>query len=462
MITNRDTLLEHGNADVREIPLDIAERALEAMHPDRAVRETIRLDDNALVIDGRAYDLTIIDDVYVIGAGKGSLHVVEAVARVLGDVITTGIVVEKHGQGRAIDAPGGEVIDVLEASHPIPDDAGRTASEAILELADSADEDDLVIACITGGASALLPVPADDITLDDKAELTRLLLEAGAPIQDVNTIRKHVSDIKGGRLAERIHPARLVSLIIIDEVAGVPWGPTIPDETTFEDAIRSLERHDLWDRTPTSVRDRLHRGADDSSLETPDPSRFESIGIDSHVVVLADAEDVCEAAVAVADRLDVEPMILSTVIEGEGREVGTCLAGIAIEAATNGRPIEPPCVFISGGETTVTVSEHPGEGGPNQEFALGVARTIADRPEIAAVALDTDGTDGPTDVAGGIVDGTTMARAAERDVDVFEALRRNDAARVLRSLSDAVFTSPTGTNVMDLRVLFVGDRADDS
>ena len=461
-VENRGALCSHGDTAARELLLDVVDGALSAVHPDRLVPERVALDGDALVVDGRSYDLDGVDRVLVVGAGKGSLALVRSVADVLGDRLSGGLVVEKRGQVEEYDGEepedargGGTVLDgieVREAGHPVPDEAGRRAAQEVMEVAAGVGEDDLVLACITGGASALLPLPAEAITLDELAETTRLLLEAGAPIEDVNAVRKRLSRIKGGRLAAAIHPATTVTLVIVDEVAGEPWGPTVPDPTTFADATRALERHGLRDRVPRPVREYLTESRDDPERETPSPDAFEAF--DARAVVLADAGDVCEAACDRAEERGAEAMLLSTVLEGESREVGTCLAGIAKEVAANGRPVEPPCALVSGGETTVTVGERSGEGGPNQEFALGAALGIAGL-DAAAVAVGTDGTDGPTDLAGGLVDGGTTERAERRGVDLHDALRRHDAATALRELGDAVYTGPTGTNVMDLRVILV-------
>jgi glycerate-2-kinase len=458
-IENREALCSHGDAAAREFLLDVVDGALAAVHPDRLVPERVVLDGETLVVDGRRYDLGSTDRVLVVGAGKGSLALVRAVHDVLGDRLSGGVVVEKRGDdidGEGENARGAvpDGVEVHEAGHPIPDEAGHRAARAVTDLAESAGEDDLVLACITGGASALLPLPVPGITLDELAETTRVLLEAGAPIEDVNAVRKHLSRIKGGRLAEAIHPATTVSLIIVDEVAGEPWGPTVPDPTTFADAVRALERHGLRDRVPGSVLDYLTESQDHPDRETPTPDSFGRL--DTHAVVLADAGDVCEAACERAEALGVEAMLLSTVLEGESREVGTCLSGIAKEVAASGRPVEPPCAIVSGGETTVTVGENAGEGGPNQEFALGAALGMAGL-DAAAVAVGTDGTDGPTDLAGGLIDGGTAGRAERMGVDLHETLRRHDAANALRELGDAVYTGSTGTNVMDLRVVLVRD-----
>ncbi len=459
-IGNREELCSHGDGEAREFLADVVDEALSAVHPDRLVSGRVTCRDGTLHVDGRSYDLDAVEEVLVVGAGKGSLALVRAVADTLGDRISRGLVVEKHGHGDGTGrVDGGEDsgvpdgVEVHEAGHPVPDEAGHRAVRRAMELARGADENDLVLACITGGASALLALPVKGITLDELAETTRLLLEAGAPIEDVNAVRKHLSRVKGGRLAEAIHPATTVTLVIVDEVAGEPWGPTVPDPTTFDDAIRALEKHDLWERVPGSVRGHLEGNRSHPANETPTAEAFEAL--ETQAVVLADAGDACEAACAAARDRGVEPMLLSTVIEGESREAGTCLAGIAKEVAARGRPAEPPCALVSGGETTVTVDEDAGEGGPNQEFALGAALALDGIDGVAAVAVGTDGTDGPTDLAGGLVDAGTVERAERLGVDLHRALREHDSSTALRALDDAVYTGPTGTNVMDLRVILV-------
>ena len=451
-VENREALCGHGDREARAFLLDVVDEALAAVHPDRLVPGRVTLHDGVLDIDGRSYDLDAVDEVLVVGAGKGSLALVRALSDTLGDRISRGIIVEKHGQ---VGGDGGNLdgIEVHEAGHPIPDEAGHRAARRVMALAEGADEDDLVLACVTGGASALLPLPVAGITLDELAETTRLLLESGAPIEDINAVRKHVSRIKGGRLAEAVDPATTATLVIVDEVAGEPWGPTVADPTTFADAVRALERHGLWDRVPASVVEYLRKSRDHPERETPTPEAFTEF--ETQAVVLADGGDACEAACAAARERGVGATLLSTMLEGESREVGTCLAGIAREVAASGRPTEPPCVLVSGGETTVTVGEDAGEGGPNQEFALGLALGIDGIEGVAGVAVGTDGTDGPTDLAGGLVDAETAERAERPGVDLHRALREHDSSTGLRELDDAVRTGPTGTNVMDLRVILV-------
>jgi hydroxypyruvate reductase len=450
-IRNRDALLDHGDREARETLLDVAESALDAVHPRRTVPATVDRDGATLRVGDRTYDLDDVADVYVIGAGKGVAAVAAELDAILGDRIADGLVAEKADGGDPPPAAIGAV-DVVAAGHPIPDDASLTAGRRALALADAAGPDDLVLAPITGGASATLVAPADGLSPSALAETTDALLSAGLRIEAINAVRKHCSAIKGGRLADRIAPAETATLVIVDEVAGEPWGPTVGDATTAADALEVLRRHGLADTVPSAVVRHLERG----DAATPPPG---ADAVDDAAVVLAGPADAPEAARDRAADLGYDPLILSTTVEGESREVATCLAAIAAEAATYGRPAAPPCVLISGGETTVRVGEGGGEGGPNQEFALGFALELADRdadaPTVTTLALGTDGTDGPTDVAGGLVDATTVPRMDAAGVDARDHLRRHDATPALRAVDDAVLTGPTGTNVMDLRLTLV-------
>lgn len=450
MIRNRSALTDHGNERARADLLDIATTALAAVHPRRTVPAVLERDGATLRADDRAFDLDERGDVYVIGAGKGSAAVVEEILSVLGECVVDGVVAEKRGQERPLNR-----VTVLGAGHPIPDEASLEAGVAAVEIAERAGKGDLVIACITGGASAQCVVPSDGVSLADLRTTTEVLLRSGLPIDEVNAVRKHLSEVKGGRLARRIAPASAVSLVVVDEVAGEPWGPTVGDETTFGDALDVLARHDLEGDVPPAVREHLRRGRDSRESETPTPDDLESL--DALEIVLAGPNDACEAARDRAVELAYDPMILSTAIEGESREVAVVFAGIVDEIRTYGRPIEPPCVIVSGGETTVSVSDDAGEGGPNQEFGLSFALETAGVPDVTALALGTDGTDGPTGIAGALVDGTTVSRMRKTDADPWEHLQRHDSSKPLALVDDAVRTGSTGTNVMDLRVILIDE-----
>jgi glycerate 2-kinase len=445
---NKRTLCNHGNVDARADMLAVGSHAIRAVHPENTVPSRVAVAKSTLNVDGVSYDLANIDDVYIIGAGKGSSHLVSTLRTLLGTHLSGGVVVDKHGQGTPV-----QDIVFRESGHPVPDDDGRLAGNVVTELAKSVTADDLVFVCVTGGASAQLIAPPDGICVNDLAGLTETLLNAGLPIHEINTVRKHVSEIKGGRLTQLIDPARLVTLVLVDEVAGEPWGPTVSDDTTFADAVAVLRRHGLWTDTPTPIRDYLRRGAEGRIPETPDVDVLQRY--DSQVVVLGDATDLCDAAAAKAIELGYDTQVLSSVLEAESREVGAILAGIAAEIEQRNRPLEPPCVLISGGETTVTVGDDAGRGGPNQELAVQFATQIGRLDGVTLLSLGTDGTDGPTTVAGGLVDDRTQERATDCGVNLSEHVDRHDATTALEQLGDAVVTGSTGTNVMDLRLLTV-------
>jgi glycerate-2-kinase len=325
-----------------------------------------------------------------------------------------------------------------------------------MAIADKAEKGDLVFVIITGGSSALMPFPAEGITLEEKREVNKLLLNSGAIIQEINAVRKHISKIKGGRFALHIHPAEIINLTVSDVIGD--WkmldyitGNTVPDTSTFQDAVDALKKYRLWEKVPESVRKHLQKV--NPEMETP--KNFGGVRV--HTFMLATNEDACLAAKERAEALGFNAMILSTMIEGESKEVGIVHAGIALEIEANNRPLKPPCILISGGETTVTIDEEhrDAEGGPNQHFILGFATKIRGSKRIVGVSVDTDGTDGPTDIAGGIVDGLTLERIEAKNLNVYESLRRHNVSPVLRALGDAVYTGSTGTNVMNLRTIIV-------
>ncbi|WP_299234184.1 glycerate kinase type-2 family protein [Natronomonas sp.] len=444
-VRNRAQLLEGGDRAGRRVVLDVLEDALAALAPETLLGDVLSLEDDRLTVDGVAYDLAGFEERYLLAVGKGSASFAAAAEELLGDRLTGGLVVDERV---TVEIDG---IETREADHPIPTAASERAGDAALSLADRAGPEDLVIAVVTGGASALLSAPPEGVTVAEQAAITDALLRAGAPIEDLNAVRKHLSRIKGGRLTERLRPATVTDLVVIDEAAGVPWGPTVPDATTAADAVSALRRHGCWADAPEAIREHLRRAGEGTPSSFADPP---------HTVVLADGPDACRAAAESARSRGIDAAVLSTSIEGESRTVAATLSSVAAEIAETGRPFEPPCVLVSGGETTVTVGSEsdPGTGGPNQEFALGCAARIAGT-DSTVLAVDTDGTDGPTDRAGGIVDGHTLRRAADSGVDVDAALRAHDATGALADLGDDVLARP-GTNVNDLRLIYVAERSD--
>jgi glycerate-2-kinase len=380
-----------------------------------------------------------------------------AVEEALGDRITRGLVIVKRLEA----GDRTKRIELTEGGHPLPNEAGLAATRRILAMVEEAGPDDLFIGLISGGSSALMSCPLPGITLEDERRVTEALLTSSARILEINAVRRHISAVNGGRLAQRIEArgAELINLIISDSVGKKPTlepgkptefvgTPVAPDATTLQDARDALERYRLAARAPRSIVEFLRTAG--PGQETP-----KAFGDRVHHFVLQRPANACEAARRAAEAMGFRASILTTQLEGESREAGTFLACVAKEIALNRRPLAPPCVLIAGGETTTRIEGRAGSGGPSQELALGFALEIADRPGFSICALDTDGTDGPTDVAGGIADGRTVARARQAGLDVFRRLWEHDSAAVLLALGDAVVTGNTGTNLCDLNVIYV-------
>ncbi|MGX5805729.1 glycerate kinase type-2 family protein [Bradyrhizobium sp. Arg314] len=380
----------------------------------------------------------------VIGAGKGSAQMAAAFEKVWDGPID-GLVVTRYGYGARC-----ERIEIIEAAHPVPDAAGLEASRRLLEKVRGLTADDLVVALISGGGSALLPSPAPGLTLADEIAVNEALLASGAPIAAMNAIRKHVSTIKGGRLAAAAHPARVVSLVVSDipgdNPALVASGPTVPDTGSREDALASIAAYGM--KLPASVMAHIQSPAADAPR--PDDPRF--AGNEVHLTASAGVS--LEAAAAEAKRQGIEAVILSDAIEGEAREVGGVHAAIAREVATRNRPFAKPVLILSGGETTVTLRAK-GKGGRNSEFLLAFAIGIDDVDGIHALAADTDGIDGSENNAGAFADGSTVARMRAVSVDAKAMLAGNNAWTAFNAVGDLFVPGPTGTNVNDLRAILV-------
>jgi hydroxypyruvate reductase len=375
-----------------------------------------------------------------------------AVETLLGERITAGLINVKYGHALPL-----ETIRLHEAGHPVPDEAGWEGARDILSLMETTGEQDLVLCLLSGGGSALLPVPAQGLSLADKQNMTRLLLESGANIQEINALRKHASGIKGGRLARAVYPSTLITLILSDVIGddldSIASGPTVPDSTTFQDCRDVIERYGLAGRMPPGVLDLLEQGAGGKLPETPkagDPAFAETQNL-----IVAGKIQALQAARAKAEDLGYNTLLLSSTIDGETRDAARVHAALAREIRTSGNPIAPPACLLSGGETTVTI-RGKGLGGRNQEFVLAAALAIASLENTVVLSAGTDGTDGPTDAAGAVADGRTVARARERGLDALTSLRDNDSYRFFQPLEDLLITGPTLTNVMDLRVILIG------
>jgi glycerate 2-kinase len=449
-VKNKDSLLSHGNIGARQAALNIIEYALAKADPYRAAKALVTLEGDVLSVADLRFDLNRHKRIFLVGAGKATYPIARALEDILGDRISDGIVVCKYDQPGRLARAG-----LHFAGHPIPDESGLEASQKALALAAQTRPGDIVFGCITGGSSALFPLPVAEITLEDKKAVNRLLLTCGANIVEINAVRKHLSRIKGGRLAKAIHPqAHLINLTVSD-VIGDPLDyitdPTVPDTSILDDARATLTKYDLWERVPPSVAKFLKEAG--PQHETPKAGDLAAHR--RHDFIIVKGEAACEGAAEKARALGYHTMILSTRLEGESRELGRTFAGIAAEIVCNRRPLPPPCVLIGGGETTVKIEGEAGMGGPNQEFAVGAALFIAGMQNVVMVGLDSDGSDGPTELAGAMVDGDMVSRARSAGLNLFDSLKRHDVTPALKKLGDAVYTGATGTNVNDLKFILI-------
>lgn len=436
-IRERSNLLEGKDPSVREDLLEVLEAALSSIDPYRCVREAISIHENMLLVDDNRIDLDLLDRVIVVGTGKASVGMARAVHDVLGDRITMGFlnVLEKGRIGN---------IELHRSTHPHPSETAREGAERILSICEGAGQDDLVICLISGGGSAMMPLPPDDVGLEDKKETSGLLMLAGADIQELNTVRKHLSRIKGGNLAKACHPARVLSLIISDVVGdpieSICSGPTAPDPTTFDQALGVLEKYELTEKVPGDVVEHLKR----AELETPKPDDrvFEKV---SNIIV-ANNRKALFSGQKKAESLGYNAVILTSSLEGEAREVGKVMASIGNEVVSNHDPVAPPAMLLAGGETTVTV-RGKGRGGRNSELVLSALARLLDGVTIAS--FGTDGIDGNSKAGGAMADSGSLRS------DWLDFLENNDSARYFEREGSLMVTGPTGTNVGDIIILAV-------
>ena len=434
----------------RELATRVMRAALEAVDPAVAVRRALRLEGERLLAGDRSYDLGRYRRVLVVGAGKAGAPMAAAVEEVLGERVATGLVIVKEGHTGPT-----RTVALREAGHPIPDGRGVRGTAELVELVERSGPDDLVIVLISGGGSALLLLPEEGISLDDMQRTTDLLLRAGATINELNAVRKHLERAKGGGLARLAQPSDVLTLVLSDVVGNpldvIASGPTVPDSSTFADACAIIDRFGLWDRLPTPVAERLRAGRDGRLPDTPKPGDplFER----TQTLVVASNELAGVAAVRQAVAEGLRALLLSTYVEGEAREVAKVFAAFARELVAHDRPLARPCCLVAGGETTVQV-RGSGLGGRNQELALAAAEKLAGLDGVLLAALATDGNDGPNDAAGAVADGTTIARARALRLDPRRFLDDNDSYHFFEQLGDLLKTGPTNTNVNDLLFVF--------
>lgn len=435
----------------RSVLNDIIGAALGAVAPDRAVHRHVRRNDETLYIGDVPYDLSGYERVLVVGAGKGAAPMAHALEGVLGDRLDGGLVIVKYGHTMPLRR-----VRLREAAHPVPDAAGERAAHDVLDLVAQTTERDLVLCVLTGGASALTPALCDGISLDDMRTATRLLLECGATIHEVNALRKHVSAFGGGNLARRAAPARTASLIISDVVGDdldvIASGPTAPDASTYADCHGIVTRYGIGTRLPASIRRRLEDGLAGHAPETPKPGDPLFDHVQNRLV--ATNRQALEAAATAARACGYTPRILTDSMTGEARHKASELVDEAFRTADTFVCAEGPCCLLAGGETTVTL-RGDGTGGRNQEMALAAAIALDGADHIAMLCLGTDGSDGPTDAAGGFASGLTLRTARERGLDPHRHLDDNNAYPFLEGTGCLLRTGPTLTNVMDITAVLV-------
>ena len=459
-IRNADQLLSTGDTASRTVVLDVTERVLQRLDAYHRIRDITSLDGDLLTIGTRTWDLSAKRNVYLVGAGKACNAMAMAVEDVLGDRLTAGIAIVKIAE----DTDTFTRTRVVVGGHPLPNQAGLEASRDILDLVDKSGPDDLFIAVISGGSSALMNCPVDGITLEDEQVATDVMLKSGAGIYEINAVRRHISQTNGGRLAQRIagRGAELIGFGISDAIGNPPTGdvgvpyeryastPIGPDRTTLDDARRTIVDYDLADRMPASIVSFLQNAGPE--LETP--KAFP----DNTYFLLNTVADSARYAKEAAAELGIPAYTVTTYLEGESKDAGTFFASLAHQVQATGEPFAAPCLLISAGETTTLITDNAtitGHGGPSQELTVGFALAAASVPGACMLSIDSEGTDGTTPAAGGITDSTTLGRAGRADVDLRAALRGHASYEALVAVDDIVITGNTGTNLCDFNLLYV-------
>jgi glycerate-2-kinase len=459
-IRNFDELIANATdkaiSKIRRITLELFEEAIEASDPRIAIRRNMRVsnDRETIGVGGTRFNLKKSGNLYVIGAGKASGAMTEEVEKLLGDKISGGCVSILRGTRGMFKT---KIVQLRESSHPIPGNDSLEATRRILTIVDKSTPNDTILCLLSGGGSSLFSLPPSTIDLEDFQEVIQLLLKRGATISDLNAVRKHISQVSGGGLA-KIAASKGCEMIVLtlsdvvgDPIDVVAGGPTAPDTSTFKDAVGVLKRHGVWDATPEDVRQQLVRGLDGIVPETPKDGS--QVFTHVHNFIIGSCRQACFAANSKAKQLGIHSMVLSTMVEGEAREVGKIMGSIAKELSKYNSPIKKPAAIIMGGETTVTV-RGDGIGGRNQELALSASESINGVLRAAVASLGTDGVDGPTNAAGALVDGFTVTKAQAVNLSPNEYLFKNDSNTFFKKLGDGlIITGPTGTNVNDIMII---------
>lgn len=443
-----------NTSQLREDAFQIYRAGLEAADPVQAVKKNIRFHQNRLIVKDTPYLLSYYQHIYLVGAGKASAAMAQPLEEVLGNRLTSGIINVKYNHSLPLKKVQGN-----QSGHPLPDEAGLKGTRRIADLLKQSGKRDLVIFLISGGGSALLTLPVEGITLDDLRTVTQILMTCGASIHEINAVRKHISQVKGGHLAQLVYPSTLVSLILSDVIGDdldtIASGPTVPDRSTFKDCLNILDKYEIRDQIPSSVLLHLEKGLQKGIKESP--KKGSQVFSQTQNVIVGSNRQAVEEARKKSELLGYHSLILSTFVEGETREIAKIHAAVAKEIISSGNPLPPPACVISGGETTVTV-KGKGFGGRNQEFVLSSAIDMKGWPNVVILSAGTDGTDGPTDAAGAVADGETVQRALDLEMDPYQYLKQNDSYNFFKPLEDLIITGPTYTNVMDLHLVMVGSK----
>jgi len=450
-IKNANILSSHGNIEGRKIVIQILEAGFRVADPYPYTRKLVRIKNGKLLIGSDIFDLSEIKNIYVIGAGKAVQRMAKAFEEVLGNRLTEGHINIKKGECGDL-----KKVEVTFAGHPLPDEGSVEGAKRIKEIAEKATKDDIVIYVGSGGATSLSALPPPEVSIEDLAKTYLLLyFDRGIPIWELNVVRHHLSLLGGGRINMYVFPAKYI-YVLTNELWPEETLSYVDPYSTFKDAINIVKKYDAWDELPHSVKSLFERA--DPKYELPSREELSKVYLRKHVVMTA--EYMLQGAKEQAKKMNIRSVILAQRVSAEARDAARTLASIAREVEQRKRPFKAPCALISGGELIVTMGKNVGmnvKGGRNQEFALASAMRIEGSDKITVGSVDSDGTDGPTDVAGGFSDGLTMKRARELNVDVYKALQDHNSYEALTKLRDTIYTGSTGTNVQDLRVIYVSD-----
>ena len=426
----------------------LIQSSLEAADSGKAMEQSIVLRGHRLCVSTVRYDLSQYRRVVCVGAGKASAHMAQTLERILGGYLEAGMVIVKNGYGTQT-----QKVHVVEASHPLPDARGVRATKQILKIVRSLTKRDLLIVLLSGGASSLLCAPAPGLSLRDKRKTTNMLLRCGAHIQELNTVRKHLSAVKGGQLAQATSAKTLtliMSDVLEDDLATIGSGPTVPDPTTFQEAKTILQHYEIWGNLPESIRKHLEQGIRGRIPETWKSKRRHLLH--HHSIILANNRTAIDGMAKEAKRLGLRLCILDSPLQGQAKDLGTILGAITKDIREFGNPVRPPACLITGGEPTVTVTGS-GKGGRAQECVLAAAQELAGLSNVVVAGFGTDGTDGPTDVAGAMVDGKTIQRAKKHGISIENILERHDSYTFFNQVGGHIITGPTHTNVNDIYLI---------